>query len=1327
MAATQEPRAAAVLPYDNHNLFSDHYLATGAREHPEWLEDLSGALSSIRDSFGAIRERRSRLNEAQTEEEWVRPVLRILGWSFVVQPEAPLFGKQNRPDYLLFASEGAKAANGTEGFAAASAVADAKYWGRPLDREVRDARNGMSNANPSFQIVTYLVATGLDWGILTNGKEWRLYAMRARSRVDTYFSVDLEQILETGDPEAFRWFYLFFRASAFRADAVTGESFLDRMLDGSIRYGTAVEARLKTRIYEEVFPHLARGFVHWRRESGVKDESPEALRDVYKGTLRLLYRLLFALYAEARGLLPADDLHGYGRYGLVGIRRRVADDLARGYRLSEVATDLWNDLAALFRMLERGDPRLNVPRYSGPLFSATHPRNAFFASHAVADAYLYPAVERLTRDADGHFIDYSSLSVQQLGSIYEGLLEYELRIGDDGEVRLHRDKARRHGSGSYYTPQFIVRYIVETTLGPLLEERSERFRARMAEIEPLEARLTKAEEKLAEDPQRKDGGHWSAEVTDAIRRLPALQHDAVDALLGMRICDPAMGSGHFLVETTDWLTEQVIARLGEFPSNPILREISAMRTEIVESLGEQRISLDANRLKDVQLLRRLILKRCIHGVDLNPRAVELAEVSLWLSSLTYGAPQSFLDHHLKAGNSLVGTTLPAATEEMSVGAKGQLDALGTRYAGVLKAAELMLEVANITDATYDEAVHSSELHRDIQHTTAPDRLLLDVWSSRLFGNRAAIGLAIDQQDHLRALAASGKNPFGKQQQATLDQARALAAQHRFFHWDLEFPDVFYDLRYAREKDDPGFDAVIGNPPYVRGEQVGAIKPYLAAEYANVHDGAADLYVYFYQKGLSLLKAGGRLSYIVTNKWLRAGYGERLRGHLSRAAEVEQILDFGHAPVFPDADVFPCIVLLRRRSTDDPPDAARETLISSIPREALETSRLDDIVASSAFRVPAARFTATPWSLERPDVQRLMEKIRAAGRPLREYAGTSPLYGIKTGLNDAFLIDADARERLIQRDPGSAELLRPFLRGQDVERWSPTWAGLWMILLKSSENHMWPWTGAPERLAETLFQRAYPGLHDHLKPMEAALRKRSDQGQYWWELRSCAYYDAFERPKILYPDITWSSTFCYDTEGRLCNNTIYVFPSDSTWILAVLNSAVMWYYTWKTAVHGKDEVLRLFAELVEELPIPEAPPEWSGMEEKALDSLRAGTSQRRALEREVMDWLRSEFGIDKPSQRLESFADLTIDEFVSEVKRRRPRGVPGLTPTALARLRATYNEHVPRIQNLAREVATLEQRLLATVSHAYNLSREDLELMWRTAPPRMPTPRPILPH
>src|SRR5690606_39214718 len=152
------------------------------------------------------------------------------------------------------------------------------------------------------------------------------------------------------------------------------------------------------------------------------------------------------------------------------------------------------------------------------------------------------------------------------------------------------------------------------------------------------------------------------------------------------------------------------------------------------------------------------------------------------------------------------------------------------------------------------------------------------------------------------------------------------------------------------------------------------------------------------------------------------------------------------------------------------------------------------------------------------------------------------------------------------------LLRPYYRGQDFCRWNADWAGLWMIVLKSSDNFDWPWADAGDN-AETIFQRTYPSLYRHATSYRTALEKRQDQGRYWWELRSCAYWVDFDRPKIMYPEITWRADWCLDRRGTLCNNTAYILPCDDPWILAVANAPVTWWYSWRNAMHGKDEALR----------------------------------------------------------------------------------------------------------------------------------------------------------
>ena len=192
-------------------------------------------------------------------------------------------------------------------------------------------------------------------------------------------------------------------------------------------------------------------------------------------------------------------------------------------------------------------------------------------------------------------------------------------------------------------------------------------------------------------------------------------------------------------------------------------------------------------------------------------------------------------------------------------------------------------------------------------------------------------------------------------------------------------------------------------------------------------------------------------------------------------------------------------------------------------------------------------------------------------------------GIKTGFNDAFLIDTAAKDRLVSADPKSAGLFKPYLRGQDINRWQAEWTGLWMLAMKSSGNHEWPWSKAGDK-AEAVFASTYPAVHAHLNQYRDALIKRQDQGEYWWELRACAYWERFDRPKIIYPEITWRAEWCFDARGLYINNTVYILPTEDLWILPVMNSPIMWWFTWRTATHGKDEALRFIREFVQELPI-----------------------------------------------------------------------------------------------------------------------------------------------
>jgi hypothetical protein len=533
----------------------------------------------------------------------------------------------------------------------------------------------------------------------------------------------------------------------------------------------------------------------------------------------------------------------------------------------------------------------------------------------------------------------------------------------------------------------------------------------------------------------------------------------------------------------------------------------------------------------------------------------------------------------------------------------------------------------------------------------------------------------------------------------------LAVHPKAFDWQAAFPEVFAQ---------GGFDVVLGNPPYIREELLSPIKPWLEAHYEVFH-GMADPYVYFYELGVRLLKPGGLLCFIVTNKWMKAGYGEPLRRFFSEKAWVRSVVDFGHAKqIFEEVDVFPSIILVEKPNEAPKPRTAR---LCTIPREQLRIDDLSVQIEREGSDMALSQLGASVWQLEPKEVFSLLDKVSSRGVPLREFVQTQPLSGIKTGLNDAYLIDQSTYQTLLAGEPNCSGLLRPFLRGQDFGRWHAASSDLWMIVMASSENRDWPWSNmGPD--AEALFAKTYPAIHKHLSSFEKELRARQDQGRYWWELRSCAYWANFDRPKLMYPEITWRSQWCLDTAGTLCNNTAYFLGSDDLWLLAAANAPITWWFAWRRAVHGKDEALRFIKVFVQDLPIPRPTSEQRQAAEVAVRRLIELTSRQQQTQRTLLDWLRVEYGIEKPSNKLLAVTELVSNTLVSEVKRIRGKKQP-LSSAGLHALRDEYTRIIEPTRALAAETLTLERTLSDLVNQAYALTSAEIAFMWKTAPPRMP--------
>lgn len=922
-------------------LFSRHYLEHRLADHPEWGEDPRTTFAQVRDLWQTACRYGGTWNEAQTEEEFVKPALKALGWAFTVQPKSTKGGQLTRPDYALFADEKAqKEAQPYHGkeedafYSRALAIAEAKYWGRPLSQTDKSGRSTWkADSNPSHQMVSYLVGTRVPWGILTNGRTWRLYSREVSSTASEFYEVDLgllfDLVADGAEPtpdqlDQFRRWWLFFRREALTPDP-HGRSFVQRVHQGSATYAREISDKLKELIFEQVVPEIAGGFVVYRsKQRGIRQETDASLREIYAATLSLLYKLLFLLYAEARGLLPMDN-PGYRQQSLTATAEWAARQLDRKLPVSDAthATARYDAMLALFHRVDQGDPSLGIPRYDGGLFAAGSPENRFLEEHKLSDKAVAHAVDILVRDA-GQPVDYAYISVRNLGAIYEGLLENKLRVVDAaaGQVELINDKGERKASGSYYTPDYIVEYIVQHTLDPILDERQASFEAAMDRCAGLRRQLA--------DPRHMSG-------VELLRgRLEEAERDAREAFLGIKVCDPAMGSGHFLVNAVDHLTDGIIQRMQAYHDahgnvqwdwNPIQQMIDRVRGEIVAEMGRQGIEVDAPRLDDTALLTRLVMKRCIYGVDLNPLAVELAKLSLWLHSFTVGAPLSFLDHHLRWGNSLIGTDVRTVEREIQRTDKGpavQLGLFAGPFAGLLDLTAVMTGVAGRADATLADVRQSADAFAEFQRQLLPYKQVLDLWVSRHFGNKHAEEFLTLYSDAVLP-ALRGEKQVGEPYRSAIEQARRLWEEKRFFHWDLEFPEVFVDLRQRDWAKNPGFDAVIGNPPYdelsevALGREVDE-KAYIEATelFREARTYRINLYRLFIACAVSKSRIGGSHSFIVPMSLLGDRFTFDLRRKLVTETEFVSIEAFPQKDdprdrVFFDAKLPTCIYALRRQA------------------------------------------------------------------------------------------------------------------------------------------------------------------------------------------------------------------------------------------------------------------------------------------------------------------------------------------------------------------------------------------------------------------------------
>jgi hypothetical protein len=727
-------------------------------------------------------------------------------------------------------------------------------WVTLPDENLDNTRLGQNWAEKTIRA---LHVNGMQWGLLTNGKLWRIYHLDEAMPYETYLEIDLESILTGQAKDAYQIFHKFMKAGNF-AVGDNGECQFDRFKKESKDKIDYIEKELANALKQReengkgVLSDLCMGYVEELRRSGEYDLDDEAVRrKVYHGAMLYMFRLLFLLYADARGLM-SDANHV-----LLANVEMDANAIHNGEPSSETPCTLWERLSAIFVDIDQ--------TYNGGLFSPQESEfTQFIEETRIADRFLAETFFNLItyREKNGQErpISYRDMSVRHLGTLYEGLLEHKLFITSEAtEVRVAKGKisfipASRGGkliqghylpadavyfasdlserklSGSYFTPEDVVDYIVSNTVGQKLQTLKADFMAQQrANLEAL-ARAVDAEERAA------------------LARL--LEENALkfvrEKILALSVLDPAMGSGHFLVNVTNLIANFI--------------------TEFLNDL-----EIEGETPTGTAYWRRWVVENCIYGVDLNPLAVELAKLSLWILSMAKDQPLSFVNHHLKCGNSLVGARLeeignyPFSTAKKEPRQLNMFERDPNFRAAVEDAITKSHLIASSPSTSLANVEEKKDWAADIETELAAYKAICNLHTSLYFENNQ-----VNEEQYNETV-----------QKKNFHQIYIWGEENKYFHWELEFPMIMLHRN--------GFDCIVGNPPYVRL----AINSFYKERFFT--SGCANLYALFIELSVKLTNENSTWGLIVPLSIMFSGQMKSIRRFLLKNPGTYKFANFDNIP------------------------------------------------------------------------------------------------------------------------------------------------------------------------------------------------------------------------------------------------------------------------------------------------------------------------------------------------------------------------------------------------------------------------------------------------
>lgn len=772
-----------------------------------------------------------------------------------------------------------------------------------------------------------------------------------------------------------------------------------------------------------------------------------------------------------------------------------------------------------------------VPYLNSSLFEPTEIEQlTLFISNLKDDKTIPVFSSTVTKDQHGRNIKGSLSTLEYLFEFlnaFDFSSEGSEEIQEDNKTLINAsvlglifEKINGYKDGSFFTPSFITMYMCRETI-------------RKAVVQKFN-----------------ESKNWACQDLNELYDKIEDRKEANKIVNSIKICDPAVGSGHFLVSAlNEMIAVKNDLKILQDHNGKRLKEyhVEVANDELIVTDEEGELfeynpnNKESQRIQETLFHeKQTIIENCLFGVDINPNSVKICRLRLWIELLKNAYYKNAteletlpnIDINIKIGNSLVSRfPIDADLKQALRQSKWNIDSYRIAVSTYRNAEnkeqkrEMKKLILQIKQG------FSSEIRMNDPLKKRLDKLVNELYhrftGSFLFEPDSSYSENEKKLEKKRKAEQEKLEKEINQITAKLDEIKANKIYENAFEWRFEFPEVLND-----EGDFVGFDVVIGNPPYIRQEELREWKAYFESRY-ETYAGTADLLVYFFELSAQIMKNNASFCMITSNKFVKANYGKRLRAFLLKQ-QLEEIIDFGELPVFDEAATFPAIFFFQKKP--------KEKTVRFTQVETLDFPSLEKVVAENSIVLTDDAFGEDYWSFGNPNINAILTKMKAKGVPLGDYVNNEIFYGIKTGYNKAFVIDKAKKEELIAQDPQSAEIIFPFVIGDDVRFYHIRDKMRFIILLKIGVDI-----------------NRYPAVFNHLKQYQSELEKRWDKGNFWWELRACAYYETFTKPKIMYPVIAKEPRFAFSENTIYSNDKTFFIPAEDKSLLGILNSKLIWNY------------------------------------------------------------------------------------------------------------------------------------------------------------------------